>query len=102
MLETITFGSKRFPNVGDPTTTAFTEVFIKNNSMIYEHKKRLNKMTNPLKNQSISDTSSEDEMQQNNLIEELLNQTPNFTVVEFLNKYSEALLQYNKQMLEAQ
>lgn len=73
MLETITFGSKRFPNIGDPTTHAFTEIFIKNNPMIQEHKKRLKRMSNPLKNTSISDTSSETStQQQNNLIAELL------------------------------
>lgn len=72
MLETITFGSKKFPNVGDPTTHAFTEIFIKNNSMIHDHKKRLLKMSNPLKNTSASDTSSETSTQQNNLIAELL------------------------------
>jgi len=93
MLETITFGSKRFPKVGDPTTHAFTEIFMKNNSMVQDHKKRLLKMSNPLKNTSVSDTSSETTSnQQNGLIGELLEQTPNFTVVEFLNKYSEALL----------
>ena len=92
MLETLTFGSKRFPNDADPTARAFTEIYIKNNPMVQDHKKRLRKVSNPMKNISVSETSSDTSVQQNNLIAELLDQIPNFTVVEFLNKYSEALL----------
>ena len=100
MFETVKFGSKIFENVEEPTTHAFTQIFINNSQMIYDFKRGQTPMDDTLET---SDDDEEEKQETNTMIQRVLEVMPtNFTMAGFINKYSEDIIVLNRQMLKAQ